>query len=349
MVEADGRGSFGKAPSSARNSLPKILKPRNYGTTTMNATSQAAVQCTEGLGANFSVRTPNVPAGHRTPASGIAVVTSVEEREYSTDATHDRLSGSIGMLGVKQYSPSTGLVTLSKLCERAATRIGSVCSDTSGGTTYAYADTARSPFGPCGPCGPCAPVAPVAPVSPRGPVAPIGPAGPVSPFGPMLPASCGITETGSFAFFPSATSAPAFGVRDECRPSTLSALTATGGFAFDGVELPKEAATSPTTASTAIADAIIHLCLILGPLSSAINNPYVTESRVNGIRELTDYARAQTQPLMRSRPHDGSHSGEQAADPSSSPAPPRSAPDMSATLLPDCVLGEVRNSLLLPR
>ena len=43
---------------------------RPYGTTTMNATSQAGSQCGVGLGAKRSVRTPNVPAGQRGPASG---------------------------------------------------------------------------------------------------------------------------------------------------------------------------------------------------------------------------------------------------------------------------------------
>ena len=60
----------------------------------MKATSQAGSQCGVGLGANLSVRTPNIPAGQ--PAeSGSAVVTPARlEREYSTDATHDRSLGS---------------------------------------------------------------------------------------------------------------------------------------------------------------------------------------------------------------------------------------------------------------
>ena len=71
-----------------------------YGTTIMNETFQAAVQCGTGLGANFMVRTAKVFAGHALPASGSATVTpSVWERENSArdrpgPAVPDRLARS---------------------------------------------------------------------------------------------------------------------------------------------------------------------------------------------------------------------------------------------------------------
>jgi hypothetical protein len=101
----------------------------------MNASSQAGAQCGVGLGANLSVRTPKSPAGQRTPLSGSAVLTSSDERLYSTDATHDRVVGSSAPLGLRQYNPRAGLVTLSKPFDCVVTSTGSVLRDTSGGTT----------------------------------------------------------------------------------------------------------------------------------------------------------------------------------------------------------------------
>src|SRR5262245_16800922 len=65
--------------------------------------------------------------------------------------------------------------------------------------------------GPAGPAAPCAP---------RGPVAPIGPCG------PRAPRIVGTTELGSFAFRPSGTSRPGFGVRDALIPLTAPAFRA---------------------------------------------------------------------------------------------------------------------------
>jgi hypothetical protein len=63
-----------------------------YGTTIMNATFHAGVQCTRpGLTVSLSVHTANAFAGQPGPASGSAAVTpSVWEREYSADTVQER-------------------------------------------------------------------------------------------------------------------------------------------------------------------------------------------------------------------------------------------------------------------
>jgi hypothetical protein len=104
----------------------------------MKATSQAGAQRADGESVSFSVRTPNVSNGQRevVSMSGTAAYrTAGLEYAYSGETVHERCAGLIEMLGLRQYNPRTGLVTDAKFFDRAAIRCGSVCIETSGGTT----------------------------------------------------------------------------------------------------------------------------------------------------------------------------------------------------------------------
>src|SRR5262249_18744166 len=113
-----------------------------------------------------------------------------------------------------------------------------------------FAGTSKPTFAAPGPTGP---------VAPWGPCGPTGPAGPAGPWAPRAPRTTGTTEGGSFAFLPSGTSFPGFGVRDALMPFTAPAFGAnaaterlTAPPAGDAASATSRSAAPPSTAMSRV-------------------------------------------------------------------------------------------------
>ena len=91
---------------------------------------------------------------------------------------------------------------------------------------------------------------PLGPCGPAGPAGPCGPAGPDAPVAPRGPRIVGTTDAGSFAFRPSATSRPGFGVRDALIPFTAPAFEANATIERLAAPPAGEAARAASTSTT---------------------------------------------------------------------------------------------------